>query len=178
MRIAFWASAVLIALGPISQAVAKGSVPLPSSGTIYYSVSRGKTKLSIQTAQGGWYVLRMERDATVSCLSDPRDLTVVGEIKGTALIIIDTYPSIPGGMSYCQAGAERFLRVISIAKKPAVETYRVKLESCRENIELGSPGVDWRPESSQLSIHWLQGPGKDQRPADLTTRIGADGRLE
>jgi hypothetical protein len=62
----------------------------------------------------------------------------VAEIPDSILIVVDAYYSIPGGMSYCQAGQESFLRVVSFSGKHPVETYRVKLESCRDNIELVS----------------------------------------
>jgi hypothetical protein len=178
MRIAFWASAALVVLLSATVSEARGSVHLISGGTLCYSASQGKTKLDIRTMDGKRYVLRVERDATVSPGISPSQLTVLGEIKDTAIIFIDTYPSKHGGMSYCQAGEERFLRIVSIAQKPAVETYRIKLASCLENIELSSPGIDWHPESSKLDIHWLQGPEKNQKPAELTLQIGTNGRLE
>lgn len=154
------------------------SVNLPSGGTISYSAMGGKTRLEIRTVKGARYVLSVKRDPTVSSEIAPSKLEVVGEIKGAVIIFIDTYPSIPHGMSYCQAGEERFLRVISITGKQAVETFRVKLESCLGNKELASHGIDWHPESSMLSIHWLQGPDKMQKPDELAIRIGADGNPE
>lgn len=176
MRIAFWASAALVALLSGSPVEAKDAIPLPSGGTVCFGASRSKTKLTIRTPEGTRYVVRVERDATVAPRSAPSRLAILGEIKGTAILFVETYPSIPGGMSYCQAGEEQFLRIVSIVRKPAVETYQVKLASCRENIELASPGVEWHPESSRLVIHWLQGPEKNQKPAELTLQIGADGR--
>ena len=178
MRIAFWASAALVALLSATVSEAKGLVQLISGGTLSYSASQGKTRLDFRTPDGTRYVLRVKRDATVSPGISPSQLTILGEIKGAAILFIDTYPSIQGGMSYCQAGEERFLRIVSIAQKPAVETYRIKLASCLENIELASPGIDWHPESSKLDIHWLQGPEQNQKPAELTLRIGANGQPE
>ncbi len=175
MRIAFWNSAALAVLLSAPVAMADDSVPLGSGGTIRCSPSRGKTKLEIRTPEGARYSLRVERDATVSSGIAPSGLELVGEIRGRAIIFIDTYPSLPGGLSYCQAGEERFLRVISIARKPAVETFRVKVESCLQNIELASPGAEWFPESSKLVIHWLQGPEGTQKPAELTLGIRTDG---
>jgi hypothetical protein len=81
-------------------------------------------------------------------------------------------------MSYCRAGEERFLRIVSFSRETALETFQVKPESCRENIELASPGMDWHPESSMLSIHRRQGPHKMRKSAELTLRIGADGKPE
>lgn len=56
---------------------------------------------------------------------------------------------------------------------PDFGVHRIKLASCRQNIELGSPGLEWRPESSTLDIEWLSGPTKPGEPAELTLRIGS-----
>jgi hypothetical protein len=106
----------------------------------------------------------------------PTSVKVVAEVSGSALILTDTYVSLPGGMSYCQAGEERFLRIIAISGKKPVETYHVKIESCRDNVELASPGIQWSSETKRLDIHWLSAPGEAGKPRDLTLRIGADGK--
>jgi hypothetical protein len=67
-------------------------------------------------------------------------------------------------MSYCQAGEESFLRVISVAAKTPKETLKLKLESCRENLELESEGVEWLPQTGTLRIHWLTGPAGNGTP--------------
>jgi hypothetical protein len=175
MRIAFWASALLL-LAVFASATAQESAADSASSAISYSTKNSKTRLDIRTPKGAHYILGVKRDSTVSPKSAPSDVKVVGEIKDSVVIIVDTYPSIPGSLSYCQAGEERFLRVISITKKPAKETFRVKLDSCRDNIELASPGIEWLPESLTLSIHWLQGPNKKQQSEDLTMQIGANGK--
>jgi hypothetical protein len=120
-------------------------------------------------------VVRVQRDKDVSAKAEPTRVEVLGEVKDIAIILVDTHPSIPGGMSYCQAGEERFLRIISISKKPPEEAFCVKIESCRDNIELVSPGIEWLPESSILRIHWLLGPSAKGMPEVRTIRIGADG---
>jgi hypothetical protein len=101
-------------------------------------------------------VLRVQRDATVAAGSAPTKLEILGIVKGAALVVIDSYPSLPGGMPNCHAGEELFLRVISLRGKTPRETYCVKLERCRDNIEPGSKEFDWRPEIQRLSIQWLQ----------------------
>lgn len=116
------------------------------------------SSLGFKLSTGEQYNIAVERDDTVAQDTRPRKVKIIGEIPKVAVILIDTYPSIPGGMSYCQAGEERFLRVVSLTKSAPEETFHVKLESCRNNIELASPGIDWLPESSKLVIHWLQGP--------------------
>jgi hypothetical protein len=175
MRIAFWASALLLAT--ISCAAAQRPVAVSAGNLISYCTAESsKTRLEIRTREGARYIVSLERDSTVSRNVKPSDVTVVGEVQGSVVILVDTYPSIPGGLSYCQAGKERFLRVISISKKPPEETIRFKLASCRENIELASPGIEWLPESSTLRIHWLLGPATRQKPEELSIRIGSDGK--
>ncbi|HNX30110.1 MAG TPA: hypothetical protein PKM35_00775 [Holophaga sp.] len=102
MRIAFWAKACMVAFLITSVAAAKGAVPLASGGTVGYSVFRGRTRLEIRTATGVRHVLSVERDSTVSPKAAPIRLTIVGEIKETAIILIDAYTSLPGGMSSVQ----------------------------------------------------------------------------
>lgn len=152
---------------------AADSVALPAGGTVRYSTVNAKTRLEIRTPAGRRASLSVQRDATVAAQASPT-VKVIGEIDGSAIILLDTYPSIPGGMSYCQAGEEQFLRIISLAKHPPAETLRVKTGSCRENIELQSPGIEWQPESSTLRITWLQGP-KGGHPEVRVLHIGTDG---
>lgn len=176
MRTTFWVSAFLVSLFAAASSGAADSVNLPSGGTLHYSASGGKTRLEIRSANKLRHVLNVGRDETVPKASAPGNVTVVAEMKGRAIIIIDSYASLPGGMSYCQSGQERFLRVISICRKSAVETFMVKLESCRENIELESGGVNWQQGAGRLYIRWLQGPNSKQSPEELAITIGVDGK--
>jgi hypothetical protein len=174
MRIAFWASAFLLATNCFAATDRRATIAVGKS--ISYAGESSKTRLEISTREGARYIVGVERDYTVSPKVEPSDITIVGEVQGSVVILVDTYPSIPGGLSYCQAGKERFLRVISISKKPPQETMRFKLASCRDNIELASPGIEWFPESSTLRIFWLLGPATKQKPEELTVRIGSDGK--
>lgn len=171
----FWVEGILFFSLSLC-AHAQGQVRLSSGKAVTYSASGAQTVFFIPGADGRKSRLRVERDATVDTSAKPASVTLVGEIPGSALILIDAYQSIPGGMSYCQAGEERFLRVISISGKKPVETYRLKLESCRDNIELASPGLEWSAETRSLSIHWLSAPGKVGKAEDRTIKIGADGK--
>jgi len=125
---------------------------------------------------GGKSRLSVERDATVNPNSKPATITLVGEIPGSVLILTDVYPSIAGGLSYCQAGTESFLRVISTSGKRLHETYSTKLESCHDNIELASPGVKWLSATNTLEIHWLSAPGKAGQTENRTLVLGANGK--
>jgi len=173
MRIAFWASALLITLAVAIAAQADDSVGAVAGTSVTCTTEKSKTRLEI-TSESARYVIRVKRDATVSP-GAKAEVKVIGAVKGSAIVLVDSYPSLPGGMSYCQAGQERFLRVISMAKKQAKETLRVKVESCRENLELASPGIEWLPESSTLRINWLLGPGRKGSPEERTIRLRADG---
>jgi hypothetical protein len=174
MRLEFWASA-LVLLVIVSCAAAQGPAAVSGRNSISYSAEGSKSRIEIRTPDGARYIVRVERDSTVYPNVEPSNVTEVGEVTGSAVILIDTYPSIPGGLSYCQAGEGRFLRIISISKKGARETMRVKLGSCRDNIELGSRGIEWLPKSSTLHIDWRSGPTTKRKPEELTVRIEPGG---
>ena len=110
--------------------------------------------------------------------AEPTKVEVLGAIVGTMLILADTYASRHSGMAYCQAGEERFLRVISIVQRPAHETLRIKLESCLQTIELGNPGINWEPKSAVLQLNWLQAPLIGGGSGRRIIKIGADGKPE
>jgi hypothetical protein len=173
-RNAFWVSAGLAALsacGPSRASLPRantGEPPRPPSP----AVQADSRKVEIRTQGGATYSASFDVDGTVAPGASPTDIKIVAELEGT-LLIVDTYASLPGGMSYCQAGEESFLRVISTVSGVAEETTRVKLSSCRQNIELSSPGLEWQPGSSTLQLRWLSGPGTRGVPAELTLRIGA-----
>ncbi|MGD0571133.1 MAG: hypothetical protein ABSA78_22265 [Candidatus Sulfotelmatobacter sp.] len=179
MRIKFWASTLLLAaaFGPAT-VWAQRSLQLASGKLLTASAANSQTIFTLPEPSGGTSRLRVARDATVAEGQAPVSLKLVAEIPGSVLILVDTYPSIPGGMSYCQAGEESFLRVLSISGKRPNETYRTKLESCRDNLELASPGLEWLPETRTLEIHWLSAPGKVGKPEDRALKIGADGKTQ
>ena len=128
-------------------------------------------------SSGKLFTVPIVLDASVVKKSAPEKIEVIGELKQVAIVLIDTYASKPAGMSRCQAGEERFLRIFSLANKTPIETFRLKLESCRDNIELESPGIEWSPVSSTLKINWLFGPTAPGKPHSRILIIGPDGRL-
>ncbi len=176
MRIKFSASALLLAAG--LSVWAQEPVQLASGKALTFSTAGARTVFSIPKATGRTGRLYVERDATVAEGANPTSVKLVAEIPGAALILVDTYPSILGAMSYCQAGQEAFLRVVAISSKRPVETYHIKLESCRDNIELASPGLNWTPETKTLDIHWLSAPGGAGKPENRTLKIRPDGKTE
>lgn len=177
MRIKFWASALLLAAAFSAVSVrAQQSLQLASGKVMTASAVNEQTIFVVPKLSGGTSQLHVERDAAVAPGQVPVSLKLVAEIPGSVLILVDAYPSIPGGMSYCQAGQESFLRVLSISGKRPTETYRTKLESCRDNLELASPGLEWSPETRTLKIHWLSAPGKVGKPEDRGLKIAPDGK--
>jgi hypothetical protein len=149
------------------------SVALPSGGTVRYSTVSGKTRLEIASTGGAPRAVTVARDETVAPETKIDKLRVIGVVGDRAVVLVDTYPSKPLGLSYCQAGEEQFLRVIALSGREPKETLRVKLASCRQNIELASPGLEWKAETTELKIHWLMGPSKER-----TYKITSDGKAE
>jgi hypothetical protein len=174
-RNAFWVSAGLAALSACSPS--RANLPPVNTGSEaprppLPAAQADSKKIEIRTQRGATYSASFDVDGTVAPGAHPTDIKIVAELEGT-LLIVDTYASLPGGMSYCQAGEESFLRVVSTVSGVPEETTRIKLSSCRQNIELGSPGLEWQPGSSTLQLRWLSGPGTRGVPAQLTLRIGA-----
>jgi hypothetical protein len=89
----------------------------------------------------------------------------------SSLVVIDTYLSPPGGGSCCQAGEERFLRVLRLERDAAEVTLDLKLVSCWQAIELAEGGVEWSTADSSLRIRWLLGPTRRMRPEELLLRL-------
>jgi hypothetical protein len=177
MRIAFGVSAaygLLVACGgPRSAAVSPtpdgstdppGAKPVPSQ-----PVAR---RIEVQATSGTRHMLDVQVDATVSPESTPTDVQVVSETKG-ALIIVDTYASIKGGLSYCQAGEERFLRVVSLAQPTPEETLRVKLASLARHAACAKPvSSSGRWEERRRARHRVAaraGPNQPPSPGEVAS---------
>jgi len=188
MRTASWVSGLLIACLSFADCNRKPNPPrndTPAATTTAASgparvtgsgVQGGETVVDVQVSGGRSIRLVLPRDATVGPETAPERTTVVGEVPGTAIVLTDTYSSLAGGMSYCQAGEEQFLRVVPLAQGAPHDLATIKLASCRENLELADPGVDWIAPSRTVRIHWLSGPGG--RPEVRDVVIGADGRVQ
>ena len=174
-RIGCWASLALIGIACTNNDKTRASTEHVQPSVVTARTEGGRTALTVQSA-GSSHTVTVDRDATVASSAAPTAATVAGEIAGQVIVIVDNYPSIAGGMSYCGAGVERFLRVLSIAATPPVETYRLKLASCRENVELASDSIVWQPESAALRVHWLNGPNGKHKSQVMTLRIARDGK--
>jgi uncharacterized short protein YbdD (DUF466 family) len=146
--------------------------------TVRTSAANNRTRLDIRVKGGKRYVMLVKRDPYVLFSDDAERVKVVGYIKDTAVILLDTYQSKPNGTSNCQAGEEQFLRIISIKGSQPVETFKMKTSSCYENIEMNTDGeqdggIEWLPELSTLRIHPLGSGGND---IIHTIRIDSEGR--
>ena len=102
MRMPYWASA--LAFRALVAAAPQGKMALPSGGSVSYSSAGSQTRLAIRGNDGKHYEVRLERDATVAPDALPDQVQLVAEIAGKTLILTDSYPSVPLGMQYCQAG--------------------------------------------------------------------------
>jgi hypothetical protein len=173
MRMRYWANALAATL---VIAAPEGKVALPSGGSVSYTVAAPKTRFEISTKTGKRYVASVDRDATVSPNAEPRKVALIAEVPNKSLILSDCYASVPLGMHYCQAGEEQFLRIFTITNGSVHQTLQLKLASCRENIELAEPGVEWNPTTETVQIHWLQGPSNKGNMEDRTIRIGPSGK--
>lgn len=96
---------------------APAPVPAPTGAahlTVGFSVKSGTTLLEVHDQRGVGFVVKVQRDASVSFKARPDKIEVVGELKGGSTVIVaDSYPSASRGLHHCQAGHERFLRVLS-----------------------------------------------------------------
>lgn len=185
MRTACWASVLLTAClgcnqasgpGPASNTTASPTAaqnrPQRSTTIASTGVENGRTRVTIDLGDGRRPAVLLPRDATTAPEAAPLRVDLLGDAPGGAILIIDRYPSMAGGMSYCQSGEEHFLRVVSVSATP--ETWTMKIASCRDNIELTDRGVEWDAASATMRIHWLNGP--QGKPEVRIIRIGADGR--
>jgi hypothetical protein len=158
------------------------SVTLQSGALLSTTSNNGETKLVLAfprlETKSAPLAIMLDRDETVASRSPLIEFRLIGEVGQGAVILTDTYRSKSGGLSYCQAGEEQFLRVLSISPQRAEQTLRLKLASCRENVELDDPGVEWNPQTATLTIHWLAAPGGRVESEDRTYVITSDGRAE
>ena len=158
-------------------AMAQGAGPAPRVDASV--AAQNRTALAIRTPAGRSYRVEVARDARVAPQSEPQEVQVVATVGDpaaiTALVLRDSYPSIPQGMSRCQAGQEAFVRVIALGRETAREIFKAKLESCLDDVETlsGSAGLAWFPEVSTLRLHWLSGPEPGQRDQVKIFRVPA-----
>jgi hypothetical protein len=171
--------AVSLALGvvanaPVSYAnIAQKFIQL-GSRTLTLVPSGAHTDLLITGVDGR--KLALERDDRIEDNAPITKLEFLGQ-TGNAVIVIDGYRSKTAGLSYCAAGTEQFLRVISIESRSARPTLSLKLSSCRDNIELASP-VEWDQKAGVLRIDWLAAPPNGQEPEVRLYHVLDNGEIQ
>ena len=147
-----------------------GTIALTGGGVLRYSTGGSQTVVQYVAPRSNRKEgMVLGRDATVSPRG-PVEIKLIAEVGEHVLVVSDQYESKQGSMSYCGAGQEKFLRVLSIGGAVR-ETFHAKLESCIDNLELASPGVLWNPETSTLEIHWLSGSGPNEHNQTRSYRI-------
>jgi hypothetical protein len=176
MRIACWVSVFVCASSACADSSTRPKAPpaAPEAVVAGAVAEQGRTRLTVQIGDARASVI-LDRDATVAPDAAPR-VDVVAKVPATAIVVVDKYASMAGGLSYCQAGEEAFLRVISTTGGTPVKQYDMKVASCRDNLELADPGIEWDSAHSTLRVHWLFGPNGKEEERRLAIR--PDGRVE
>jgi hypothetical protein len=186
MRIGAWASAAaLLALAAAcsGHGAANSGRDTPEAAssrrqqpTVMARTEGGATRIDIRTTAGATHTLTVPRDSTVAPTAEPTgEPIVVAGLGDSVLIVSDAYPSIPGGMSVCQAGVEHFLRVISLTGGIARERYRAKTASCRTDVELAELHFQRLPDAMLVRLRWLTGPAGVGEVRTL--HVAADGAV-
>ncbi len=170
MRTACWVSALLLVGG--CAGLDSGDVSRAAVEVSAHTES-GRTRMELRRDGAGLGAVTLERDRTVASDAEPAAVDVVGAVPGVAVAVADRYPSAPGALSFCQAGDEQFLRVLSYAGVTPAQTLSLKVASCRDNLELADPGLEWVAASSMVRVHWLTGP--NGAPEVRAFQISADG---
>ena len=169
MRIAFFLRLlVTLGIGAIALAgqqpekskprIARGrGIALASGDTLRYSTERGKTLVELRPAKkaAAKTQILLSRDETVAPASPIQNFELLAEKPSGVYVLTDRYASRPGPMSYCQAGQEQFVRVLA-RTRGLRETFSLKVQSCRSNLELGPAGVSWDNASSTLTVDGAQ----------------------
>lgn len=172
----FWASLLLLAC---SSAFSGAEPELSVRGEL---AAPGQTRLSFSAGAQTPLRLLVSRDEHVPAQAKPGKVQVLGVVNGAVAVLIDSYPSSLVPLSNCGAGRERFLRVVRMLPAPAKETLRLKLESCRENIDLDREadggGIRWLPETSELRLAWSAGPVSKLGPESRRLQISPDGSVK
>lgn len=156
MRTAYWVSALVLIGACTPTTHERGAASAPLAMTAH--TESGRTRLELRRGSTALGAVLLNRDATVEADAEANAIDVIADVPGVAVAVADQYPSSPGALSFCQAGDERFLRVLSVAGGKPTETLTVKVASCRDNLELSEPAIEWAADQSLLRVHWLTGP--------------------
>ena len=87
---------------------------------------------------------------------------------GTSLLVLDSYASHPQSMHRCQAGQERYVRVIDTRKR--AEQWSKLAESCLNDVVPGDPIATWSTDGRSFTVNLLSEPS-------IHGRVAADGTV-
>lgn len=138
---------------PIFVAFVIGAIALASGGSLRYSTNRNSTRVEIRPSKRAatQAQILLPRDETIAPASPVQSFELLGQKPSGVFVITDRYASRPGPMSYCQSGQEQFVRVLK-RSRGLRQTFSLKVQSCRSNLELGPAGLSWDNASSTLTI--------------------------
>ena len=85
----------------------------------------------------------------------PRDVSVILQ-RGGLVVLTDSYGSRPQGLHRCQAGSERYARVIDVPSRR--ERFARLVESCLEDALSGDPAYTVQGDGRSVVFNMLSGP--------------------
>lgn len=91
-------------------------------------------------------------------LIDPtgdHETQVLGVRRGLALVL-DSYASRPAALSRCQAGQERYVRLVDLSTRQ--ERFSRLAESCVRDIVAGDPPAAWNADGTAVTINLVSQP--------------------
>lgn len=99
----------------------------------------------------------------VKVSADPALIDPAGEHKvkllgthGRLTLVLDSYSSRPQSMSRCQAGSERWVRLVDLSAR--AERYAKLVESCLRDVVPGDPPASWAPDGRGVTVNLLSEP--------------------
>lgn len=93
-------------------------------------------------------------DSSLINFSDEHEVRVLGQ-HGRTILLVDSYASRMQGLSRCQSGHERYVRLIDLDRQR--ELFAKLAESCSRNIEPGEPIAAWNADGHSFTITMLSG---------------------
>ena len=79
-----------------------------------------------------------------------RTVKILGVNRGFALVV-DSYASRAQGLSRCQSGNERYVRLIDLEKR--LERFSKLAESCLKTVDPGDPIAEWDKDGRGFQIN-------------------------
>lgn len=94
-------------------------------------------------------------DQSLINFADDHDVRLLGT-RGRFVLLVDSYASRKQGLSRCQSGNERYVRLIDLDQRR--ERFTKLAESCLKNIEPGDPIAAWEKDGRGFVVNSLPGP--------------------